>query len=152
MVFQTDTGDPLELVASWIDARESGDIDRALGLVSSDGNILGFSLADEAERQRLTEALQAQAAAGWTAELSDCVVTDEEVKCAYRMGDEILRRGDAVLTGTHTYRVENGKIVFAHRVHDRASRNRTYRAFRDFRAWVQERHPGARSSHLVGAG
>jgi hypothetical protein len=68
LVFQTGTGDPLELVESWIDARGSGDIDGALDLVSSDGNILGFSMADEAERQRLTEALQAQAAAGWTAD------------------------------------------------------------------------------------
>lgn len=141
LVFQTGTGDPLELVESWIDARGSGDIDGALDLVSSDGNILGFSMADEAERQRLTEALQAQAAAGWTADLSDCVVTDDEVKCNYEMGDEILRRWDAVLTGTHTYRVQNGKIVFADRMHDRASRNRTYRAIRDFRAWVHERHP-----------
>jgi hypothetical protein len=130
---------PLGVVAAWTAARDDGDVDRAIALIADDASILGFSLPDE--RADLVDLLEGQAAAGGEMEDSDCVETGELVMCRYLIRDEILRRWDLSLTGTHTYRVRDGKIVQADRVHDDDARRLVYLELDRFRSWVEATHP-----------
>jgi hypothetical protein len=130
---------PLEVVAAWTGARDDGDVERAMALVAEDASILGFSIPDE--RADLVEVLEGQVAAGGEMEESDCVETGERVTCRYVIRDEILRRWGLSLTGTHTYRVRDGKIVQADRVHDDDTRRLVYLELARFRSWVEATHP-----------
>jgi hypothetical protein len=130
---------PREVVAAWNVARNDGDVERAMALVADDGDVLGFSMPDQ--RADLVSVLEGQVAAGGVLEDSGCAVAGEQVTCRYVIHDEILRRWGLTLTGTHTYRIHDGKIVHIDRVHDDDARRLVYLELDRFRSWVKATHP-----------
>ena len=135
--------DPLSVVLSWTEARNAGDVDRAMAVLADTGSIFDFSMADPTDRDRLREILEAQAVAGHRIEESDCEVDGERVTCRYRQYDALLERCGIALTGVHRYNVRDGRLTLADRSHDPESRDAAYAAAEAFRGWVQEHHPDA---------
>jgi hypothetical protein len=140
--------DPLSVVRGWSEARNAGDVDRAMSYVADEGNILGIGVHLPGERDRLRSIFEAQALASWSVEDSDCVVAvsandpaEAEVTCRYVQRDRALDRWGVTLVGTHEYVVRNGLIVRALRTHDADSQRSAYAVFDAFRAWVRDTHP-----------
>jgi hypothetical protein len=135
--------DPLSVVARWDEARNAGDVDRAVAVLDNDGSIFDLSMSDATDRERLRELLEAQAIAGHRVEDADCQVDGERVTCRYRQYDALLQGCGLVLTGEHVYAVRAGRLTLAHRRHDPESRDAAYAAAGEFRKWVEQHHPDA---------
>ena len=133
--------DPLDVVQRWTDARNRGDVDASMELLADTGNIFGIAVHLPGGRDQLREIFSAQAIAGWTLEDSDCAVDGDEVRCRYAQKDRILDRWGLAFTGAHRYRVRDGKLAFAERIHDPESREAGYDAIDAFRSWVRTAHP-----------
>lgn len=130
-----------EVVQAWGVARNAGDIDAALALVSEDARLLDHSMQLPERRDAFVELLRVQASAGWEVHDFDCSIAGESVACRYEQSDVFLRMMGLVLTGNHEYVVRDGLIVSADRTHNPESRSAIGSAWRDLRQWVKERHP-----------
>jgi hypothetical protein len=126
----------------WVNARNAGDIDRALSYIADRASILGIVIVTPSDRDRLRAVLEAQRIAAWTIEESACTQpTAELLVCRYAQHDRILDRWGLVLIGTHTYHIRNGKIFGLDRAHDSDSRSAVYAAAAAFHSWVEDHHP-----------
>lgn len=133
--------DTLAVVQAWGVARNAGDIDAAMDLVSEDARLLDHSMQLPERRDALVDLLRVQASAGWEAHDFDCSIAGESVSCRYEQSDVFLRMMGLVLTGNHEYVVRDSHIVSADRTHDPESRFGIESAWRDLRQWVKEHHP-----------
>lgn len=131
----------LEVVQAWGVARNAGDIDAAMDLVSEDARLLGHSMRLPERRDDFVDLLRAQAAAGWEIRNFDCSFDGETVSCRYEQSDVFHRKMGFVLTGNHEYVVRDRLIVSADRRHDAKTRSAIQSTSRDLRRWVTEHHP-----------
>jgi predicted acetyltransferase/ketosteroid isomerase-like protein len=133
--------DPLSVVQAWEAARNAGDVDRAMSMMSETATIFGTTARTPAGRAWLRSVLAAQAIAGHTVHDSDCVVSGASVTCRYVQADAFFERCGLTLTGEHRFQVLAGKVVFASRRHDEGSREAVYGAVEAFRSWVATVEP-----------
>lgn len=131
----------LAVVQAWELARNAGDIDAAMELVSEDARLLDHSMQLPERRDAFVELLRVQVSAGWEVHDFECSIAGESVSCGYEQSDVFLRMMGLVLTGNHEYVVRDGLIVSADRTHDPESRSAIESAWRDLRQWVKEHHP-----------
>jgi hypothetical protein len=131
------------VVERWTEARNDGRVDDAMAVLANQGVVLDLRLADADERAQLRGVLEAQRIAEWRIEESSCRVEGERVTCQYAMDDRLLRKCSLRFTGTHTYVVDDGRIMSASRVHDPESRAALYGELGHFRDWVTRNHPDA---------
>jgi hypothetical protein len=133
--------DALDIVRAWTEARNDGEIERAMDLLSPTAHVLGLSMATPELRAGLARGFAAQHVGGWRIQDSGCVADGELVTCQYIQDDTVLRRWGLSFTGTHEYTVLDGEIVSLTRVHDPESADRVYAALRAFKEWVRDAHP-----------
>jgi SnoaL-like domain len=133
----------IRVVEAWTAARNAGNIDAALALLSADAVVLDLDVSDPEALARLRNILEAQKVAGWRIEETGCGVDGERIRCRYAMHDELLRKCGLQFDGEHVYVVVDGKIDQQSRRHDPASRSKVYGALDRFRAWVRTNHPEA---------
>ena len=141
IVIARSPSDPVEVIQTWDDARNAGDVDAALALVAEDATILGFNLISPTQRDALRTVLEAQVIAGWHGTDAGCAVEGVTISCRYTMDDEILRRWSAAFTGVHEFTIRDGSIEAISRRHDPEVRDRIYAAALDLREWVRSTHP-----------
>jgi hypothetical protein len=135
----TDQRATVEVVQAWTAARNAGDVDGVMALVSGEARLLEFSMQAPGGRDAFAEFVRMQAAADWEISEVDCTADGERVLCRYEQSDVFLRGVGVALTGTHEYVVRDGLILSVTRTHD--SRGDPYDAWRRFRSWVGEHHP-----------
>jgi hypothetical protein len=131
----------VEVVQAWGVARNAGDIDAAMDLVSENARLLDHSMQLPDRRDAFVDLLRVQASAGFEVRDFDCSIAGESVSCRYELNDVFLRMMGLVLTGDHEYVVHDGLIVSADRTHDPETRSVIESASRDLRQWVKEHHP-----------
>ncbi len=131
----------LTVVQAWGAARNAGDIDAALALLSRDARVLDHSMELPGRREAFVELLTLQAAAGWELHDSECQIEGESVSCRYEQSDVFLRKMGVALTGNHEYVVREGLIVSAERTHDLETLSDFRAAWTDLRQWVKANHP-----------
>lgn len=133
--------DPLAVVDAWNEARNDGDVERAMALVADDALLVTFAMDDPAERATWLDLLDAQAIAGWQIDESCELHSGGWVACTYVQSDELLRSWGLALRGTHDYTVRDGHIEQLDRRHDADTQREVYDAVDDFRAWAESYHP-----------
>ena len=133
--------DPVAVVEHWTAARNAGDVEAALALLSEDAVVLDEHVSDPDALARLRNILEGQKIAGWRIEETNCGVDGERVTCRYAMDDALLRKCGLRFTGDHEYVVADGKLDYQTRRHDPASRSEVYGALQQFRGWVSKNHP-----------
>jgi curli biogenesis system outer membrane secretion channel CsgG len=103
--------DPTEVVQSFWNAMEAGDLDAAMALVASDAKCRGSCYFGG--EQSFRSYLQGIVNSGATTNISDLQVEGDKVSYFW----ELLRNGNLQETGNESMQVQNGKIVLWENVH-----------------------------------